>query len=181
MVFVLENIAKIESDRELDKDAYEIELSPFIQRSWVKRKGNLASNPKVYSAIDDIHECYSENGIQHGWHRSFDGSVIVMYHGLMNSIYWGNKHKYGKKVTTTLKFGKLGCVISMQDEGEGFDFQRRIKIIQDNYQKGLIPVGDRSTSSNVGRGMIHFHESMANIAYHGNGNLFSIATPLTWK
>lgn len=162
MVFVFETEAKIEADRRIDGSM--IDKFSFIQSSE-----NIVGDLNALWRINDIIEEYLEAAKCYLWDQNTIGTLVVFTHAFLNAGCWGNRDIPGKIICGNIKYGSLGSVISIQDEGKGFDYRSQIeKLLR----------GERHDFANNGRGLINFNRSNLHIAYHGNGNRISIATPL---
>ena len=91
----------------------------------------------------------------------------VLPDAVLNGVLRGNEGDLTKKVRTTMKFGALGFVVYVRDEGNGFDYRTRV---------GDHRLGGRNYQ-NKGLGFARFEYSPLFVAYHGCGNELSIATP----
>ena len=161
MVFILEEIARIESDRRIQHDLNETRV--HVQAS------EFFKDTDTFRVIDSM----LENYVNYAQHYVWDGSIIsilgVFTDAFLNAGMWGNQNTPKKKITVQLKYGILGSVIYIADEGEGFDYLTEI---------GKVQRGEKHTCHHNGGGLRKFHESNLHIAYHGKGNVISIATPV---
>ena len=160
MVFRLESIAKIESARQIYADLDET-------HAYTQTTNNILDDPNLLEAVESVLEPYVNFAENYVW-RSGIADVIGVYRdAFVNAGMWGNRNIPGKRITTTIKYGYLGSVIYVEDEGNGFDYLAQINKLES---------GGRHDYQNNGGGMRKFFRSPLHIAYHGNGNKISIAT-----
>lgn len=162
MVFVLEDIAKIETDRQIHAKLTEA-------KEHTQTGTDILKDPDTASVINSILEPYVNVADVYVWGDSMIGVLGVFTDAFLNAGMWGNRDTPDKKITVTLKYGFLGSVIYVEDEGEGFDYLSQIHKLQTDESHDF---------SHNGGGMKKFHESNLQIAYHGRGNLISIASPV---
>lgn len=160
MVFVLEDIAKIELDRKIFTDLDETHVH-------TQTTDNMLDDPKLHKTVESILYPYLNFAENYVWHIGLGGILGVFRDAFLNAGLWGNRNTPGKRITTTIKYGYFGSVIYVQDEGSGFDYLIQI---------GKLQKGEPHDYQNNGGGMRKFYRSSLQIAYHGNGNLISIAT-----
>ena len=160
MVFILETIAKIESDRQIYTDLDET-------RTHTQTTNNILDDPNLLKVVELILEPYVNFAENYVWRYGIADIIGVYRDAFLNAGMWGNKNIPGKRVTTTIKYGYLGSVIYVEDEGNGFDYSTQINKLNRK---------ERHDYQNNGGGMRKFFKSPLHIAYHGNGNKISIAT-----
>jgi len=163
MVFVLEDITKIEADRIIGKDSI---VEPHEHRVVE----DFFQAGATVRAINRTLETYVAVAPNYQWQGKVIGCLSVFTDAFLNAGMWGNQSVPGKKIKTTIKYGWAGSVIYVEDEGEGFDFAARIAKLEQ---------GQTHDYHHHGGGMTKFHESKFSIGYHGKGNIISISTPLS--
>lgn len=159
MVFVLEDIAKIEMDRNMNTAI--VDSFTYVQPSDVLR--DMKTNDKIHT----IMEGYVEAAQHYVWNSDIGDVLSVFTDSFLNAGMWGNKNISGKRIQVCIKYGLFGSVIYVEDEGQGFDYKAQIEKLQR---------GEQHDFSNNGGGLRKFHESVLYISYHGCGNKISIAT-----
>jgi len=178
MVFTLEDIAKIESDRGIDPGVDAHKIGDTLVKKFIFEHDSLPVklvpplDTPAHKHIYSILEYYDDNSTDLEWSKSFHGITTALMHAFENAAVWGNRNVKGKEIVTTLKFGPRGGVTYVQDEGEGFDFKNAIAKVQES------PVDHKLVDC---KGIEFFNRYNCHVAYHGNGNLISIATPMSWK
>jgi len=161
MVFVLDDIAKIESDRKFIPALEEVHIHTQASNDMI-RDGKI-----IDKVIYDILESYVNYANIHVWGKESIGTLGVFTDAFLNAGIWGNNNTPGKNITTTIRYGLFGSVIFIEDEGQDFDYQSRIDKLQS---------GESHEYQRNGGGMKKFNDTHLHIAYHGKGNLISIAT-----
>lgn len=160
MVFLLEDIAAIEKDRRTD-------LGIVENVTYVQASNDILHGTKTNKAIHDIIEPFVEAAKYYVWGGEVIGILGVFTDTFLNAGMWGNENIPGKKINVCLKYGALGSVIKFQDEGNGFDYHSEIQKLEK---------GEKHDFSHNGGGMRKFHGYQGFVAYHGCGNLISVAT-----
>lgn len=160
MVFLLEDIAKIEADRRID-------LGIVEEFTHVQKSDNIIQDPETHKAISKIMEQYVNAAQYYVWGNEVIGILGVFSDAFLNAGMWGNKNMPGKKIKISLGYGPFGSLVKVQDEGDGFNFRSQIQKLNS---------GEKHNFSRNGGGMRKFHEYQGLIAYHENGNLFSVST-----
>ena len=166
MVFLLEDLAKIEQDRGVHL-IYISEEDVHVQSS-----NDILRDSRTPGVINDTLEPFIVNAGYYCWGVVLPPILSVFTDAFLNAGMWGNRNVIGKKITTTFKYGSYGGVICIRDEGEGFDFRGQI----DKIKKGETHIYGHN-----GGGLRKFSQSPLFISYHGVGNLISIATPVFSK
>src|SRR3989344_9383547 len=90
MVFLLEDIAKIEEDRKTDLGI--VENFTHIQAS-----NDIIQDPKSHKAILEIMEQYVEAAQYYVWGMQVVGILGVFTDAFLNAGMWGNGNEPGKK------------------------------------------------------------------------------------
>ncbi len=163
MVFVLDDIAKIETDRRTDRGIVE-------NFTYVQPSDNITRDPKTIKEIHKIMEQYVEAAQYYVWNPDTGGVLGVFTDAFLNAGWWGNNDIPGKRIQVCIKYGIYGSVIYVEDEGIGFDYKTQI----DKLQRG-----EQHDFTNRGGGLREFHASALHVAYHGGGNKISIATKVS--
>lgn len=78
---------------------------------------------------------------------------------MINAIKYGNKSKGDKAVTITCDITKQAVVITVEDEGRGFD-----------YRNLLDPTQDENLLKTGGRGLFLIHHIMDKVEFNSKGN-----------
>ncbi len=162
MVFLLEDIAKIEAERGIESGLTETYIH-------LQRTTDIFMEPETAKVINSIMEPYCQFAEFYVWGKSIIGVLGVFTDAFLNAGMWGNNNTPGKKITATMKYGIFGSAIYVEDEGEGFDYLTQIRKLSN---------GESHNYSHHGGGMRKFNESHLLISYHGKGNLISIASPV---
>jgi len=160
MVFLLQDITKIENDRRTDMGIVE-------NFTHVQLSGDIFQDPEAHKAIHEIMEKYVEVTKYYVWGGEVVGILGVFTDAFLNAGMWGNGNEPGKSIKVCLKYGVFGSVVTIQDEGNGFDYHSQIKKLEN---------GEIHNFSRNGGGMRKFNEYHGFVAYHGCGNLISVAT-----
>lgn len=164
MVFVLDNLAKIEADRIVTD-------SSVVTTNDYKPEKNIFENPvATVRKIEVIVRDYIRFSENYDWRPKTIEIYSIFHEAFFNADMWGTENVPGRKITTTIKYGLAGSVIYLEDEGEGFDFAAQI---------AKLGQGEAHEFSHHGKGIIQFHHTLFSIRYHGKGNVISIATPLS--
>ena len=161
MVFVLDDIAKIENERKVEQRTV-IENFTYLQPL-----DNITRDQDALREIQNIMDQYVSAAQHYVWNSGTGGVLGVFTDAFLNAGWWGNKDIPGKRIRTCIKYGILGSIIYVEDEGEGFDYNTQIEKLQR---------GEQHDFTHRGGGMRKFHRSPLHIAYHGGGNKMSIAT-----
>lgn len=90
MVFVLEDIAKIEADRYIQPDLTETHVH-------TQTGTDILTDPNTVRVIQSILEPYVEFAEYYVWGRSTGGVLGVFTDAFLNAGMWGNKDTPGKK------------------------------------------------------------------------------------
>src|SRR3989338_6888815 len=144
MVFVLDDIAKIETDRRTDENF-----------TYVQPSDNITRDPRTIGKIHEIMEQYVAGAQYYVWSQDTGGVLGVFTDAFLNAGWWGNRDIPGKKVQVCIKYGINGSVIYVEDEGSGFDYRTQIEKLQR---------GEQHDFSNRGGGLRKFHASGLHIA-----------------
>jgi hypothetical protein len=160
MVFLLEDIAKIEDDRRTD-------LGIVENFTHLQKTRSIIQDPKAHDAILDITLQYLKAAKHYVWGRESIDFLGVFADAFMNAGMWGNEDMPGRFIRVCVKYGLLGSVATIQDQGCGFDYNSQIRKLEE---------GEMHDFSRHGGGMRKFHEYQGCVSYHGCGNLISIAT-----
>lgn len=91
---------------------------------------------------------------------------LMLYEGLTNAIYHGNRNDLSKKVILTLDCDESALTVRIEDEGEGFDYLTRM------------PVDFPNSESSCGRGILLMESYEYHIEYQGKGNVLVIRKAL---
>lgn len=160
MVFVLEDIAKIETDRMAARGVVE-------NFTYVQPSDSIRKDPRTLDKISQIIEHYVAARRHYVWSQDTIGVLGVFADAFLNAGWWGNRDVPGKIIQVCIKYGVYGSVIYVEDEGIGFDYRTQINKLQR---------GEQHDFTNNGGGLRKFHASLLHVAYHGSGNKISIAT-----
>lgn len=163
MVFVLDDIAKIETDRRIDRGIVE-------NFTYVQPSDNIIRDSRTVEKIHTIMEQYVAAAQYYVWSQDTGGVLGVFTDSFINAGWWGNKNIPGKRIQVCIKYGLFGSVIYVEDEGVGFDYRTQIEKLQRGEQHNFF---------NNGGGLRKFHASGLHVSYHGCGNKISIATKVS--
>ncbi|MBS3102537.1 ATP-binding protein [Candidatus Woesearchaeota archaeon] len=163
MVFILEDIAKIEADRMTE--GMVVENFTHIQRS-----NDVFGDPRTVREINRIMEWYVQAAQYYVWNSDIHDVLGVFADAFLNAGLWGNKNVPEKRIEVCIKYGLLGSVIYLEDEGKGFDYKTQVEKLQR---------GEKHNFSRNGGGLRKFHRSHLHVSFHDCGNKISIATRIS--
>lgn len=176
MVFVLEDIYTIRHNRKIDASRTRTLETLLPNSAEVLECSKLLNKPMnagecfdLYGYTQQIMGEFNEGASSYNWGGIVPEFEWVYMEALANAIVRGNKSKEESKLVTILMYGLEGGIISIEDEGEGFDYRDEIL----RFQRG-----DKRTINGQGQGLKRFDSTPLSVSYHGDGNLIMIATPL---
>jgi len=101
--------------------------------------------------------------------RALFGVRLALEEAVINAIKHGNKMDKAKKVTVTYSITDKECVISVEDEGEGFD----PSAVPD-------PTDDANLELPHGRGLVLMRAYMDEVSYNEKGNRVVMRKKAPW-
>jgi len=154
-----------ESPAETDLAFVGVEIVPHEVRD---RRAAIPSDPKLLQKIEDaIMEDLTRNN--YGERAQF-GVRLAVEEAVINAMKHGNRMDKAKQVTVTWSVGEDEAVISVEDEGEGFD-------------PAAVP--DPTLEENLevphGRGLVLIRAYMDRVEFNDKGNLITLVKRAPWR
>ena len=153
MVFVLKNKKKIESISGINKSS-EVEKYTFIIQDHDDGNDTSPTLKELNDVMEQIRfgiERQVKKSTLDNFYDKYFISSNIFDEAIINAWEHGNKSKLGTKIDVDVKYGLLGCVVYIEDIGNGFDYRTLVKKVQ--KCKHHVERFDR------GRGMKHFNAS----------------------
>jgi anti-sigma regulatory factor (Ser/Thr protein kinase) len=96
--------------------------------------------------------------------RLFADLTYLLKKGVGNAYKWGNRKDPSKTITAEVIVTRLGAVVSIVDEGDGFDVEGILRLFY----------ADRPYYMHGGSGLRHFHKTRSLISYAEGGRMLLI-------
>lgn len=176
MVFVLDDIDTIKQRRLIDDSRTRTLETLLPDSDEVQRCSQLLEKPMnagecfdLYGYVQKIMGKFGEGASSYDWRDGVFEFEWVYMEALGNAIIRGNKSREESKLVTTLMYGLGGGIISIEDEGEGFDYKDEISRLQSGRDR---------TINGQGQGLKRFNLTPLEVGYHNSGNLITIGSPI---